>query len=52
MRKPPHLHVVGESEALVVRNVLPLKPAPHSPERSWRDLIRQLTKNPVPPKQR
>jgi hypothetical protein len=63
MRKPPELYVIQEPERLVARNVLPLKgsvragrgpvslvDAPLPPERSWRDLIRNLTKNPAPPK--
>jgi len=65
MRKPPPLLALAEPQPLFVRNVLPLKSpapsrrrkpvvvpleAPLPPERSWRDLIRQLTKNPVPPK--
>ena len=63
MRKPPELYVIQEPERLVARNVLPLKAnvratrgavslvdAPLPPERSWRDLIRHLTRYPAAPK--
>ena len=55
MRKPPELSLIQAPQRLVARNVFPLKgrlrgtislvdTAP-APDRSWRDLIRRLTKS-------
>ena len=58
MRKPPELYLIQAPERLVARNVVPLKgnlqgtislvTAPPSRERSWRDLIRRLSRNLTP----
>jgi hypothetical protein len=61
MRKPPKLYLIQAPERLVARNVLPLKgnvrggrgaillvDAPPPPDRSWRELIRRLTRNVTP----
>jgi len=58
MRKRPELYVIEAPERLVARNVLPFKgnargargaillvEAPPPPDRSWRELIRRLTRN-------
>ena len=55
MRKPPELNLIQVPQRLVARNVFPLKgklrgtisrvDAPPVPERSWRDLIRRLTRS-------
>ena len=58
MRKPPKLYLIQAPVRLVARNVLPLKgnvrggrgaillvDAPPPPDRSWRELIRRLTRD-------
>ena len=52
MRKPVELYVIREPEAPAASNVIPIGAgavgSPSIRERSWRDLVRRLQKNPAP----
>jgi hypothetical protein len=50
MKKPAELYVICEPEAPAATNVIPIGAIPRPPprERSWRDLMRRLQKNPAP----
>ena len=48
MKKRPHLYLIAEPAAPTATNVIPISAAGTPRERSWRDLVRRLEKNPQP----